>query len=351
MSKFEADLLRDFTINVFRACGTPAGDAQIVADHLVTANLLGYDTHGVIRIPQYIEEIRKGTIKPGAPVSVEHETETTAVIDGGWNFGQVGGMKGIDIGIAKARERHTATVVVKHCNHAGRLGTFTHRAAEDNLLAIGVCNSPSHGHFVLPWGGLDGRLSTNPFSFAVPCGSAWLIVADFSTAETSEGAVRLHRNMRRPLPTGTIVDSQGAPTTDPSKFYGPPRGAILPFGGEKGYRGYALSLLVEIFGGIMGGSSTIVDQPGNGLAFVLVDIQAFLPMDAFAGSMEELRGYLKSSRPARGKHEVMLPGEPDFRKREERLHSGIPIDDETWAQIIAAASSVGVEWRRTVRTV
>jgi uncharacterized oxidoreductase len=350
MSKFEADILRDFTIEVFRACGTPTAEAQIVADHLITANLLGYDTHGVIRIPQYVEDIRKGVIKPGASISVEHETETTSVVDAGWNFGQVGGMRAIEVGVAKARLYHTATVVVKRCNHAGRLGAFTHRAAEHNLLAIGVCTSPRHGHFVLPWGGLDGRLSTNPFSFAVPCGSAWPIVADFSTAETSEGAVRLHRNLRRPLPAGTIVDSQGAPTTDASKFYGPPQGAILPFGGEKGYRGYALSLLVEIFGGIMGGSSTVVDQPGNGLAFVLIDIEAFLPAQAFGGLMEELREYLKSSRPARGKREVMLPGEPDFRKREERLHSGIPIDDETWAQIVAAASAVGVEWRRAVRS-
>jgi hydroxycarboxylate dehydrogenase B len=349
MWKFEADILRGFAVDVFCACGTPAGEAQIVAEHLVTANLLGYDTHGVIRIPQYIEDIRKGVIRPGAPVLVGLETETTAVVDGGWNFGQVGGMRAIDIGIAKARAHHTATVVVKRCNHAGRLGTFTHWAAEQNLLAIGVCNSPRHGHFVLPWGGLDGRLATNPFSFAAPCGSAWPIVADFSTAETSEGAVRLHRNLRRPLPAGTIVDSQGTPTTDPSMFYGPPRGAILPFGGEKGYRGYALSLLVEIFGGIMGGSSTIIDQPGNGLAFVLVDIEAFLPMEVFARLMEELREYLKSSRSARGKREVMLPGEPDFRKREDRLHSGIPIDEETWAQILAGASSVGVESPRAVR--
>src|SRR5690348_95316 len=103
MWKFEADILRDFTADVFRACGTPKGEAQIVAEHLITANLLGYDTHGVIRIPQYIEDIDNGVIKPGAPVSVDLETETTAVVDGGWNFGQVGGIRGIDIGIAKAQ--------------------------------------------------------------------------------------------------------------------------------------------------------------------------------------------------------------------------------------------------------
>lgn len=350
MLRFEHGSLLEFAIQVFRACGAPDDEARIVADHLITANLLGYDTHGVIRIPQYVEAIRDGMILPGAPIEIQEETETTAVLDGGWNFGQVGGMRAIKIGVDKARRSHTATIIARRCNHAGRLGTFTHRAALDGLLAIGVCNSPLHGHFVLPWGGIDGRLATNPFSFAAPCGSAWPIVADFSTAETSEGAVRLHRNLGRALPTGTILDSEGTPTTDPAKFYGPPQGAILPFGGDKGYRGYALSLLVEIFGGILAGSSTIIDQPGNGLGFVLIDIAAFLPMERFAALMEELRGYLKSARPATEKNEVMLPGEPDFCRREERLRTGIPVDDETWAQIIASALSVGVEWRDPVST-
>ncbi len=350
MAQFEADQLLDFTIQIFHACGTPQDEARIVAEHLVEANLLGYDTHGMIRIPQYVEAIREGVIKPGAPVSTERETDTTAIVDGGWNFGQVVGVKAMEIGIAKARCFHTATVVAKRCNHAGRLGAFTQRAAEDNLLALGVCNSPRHGHFVLPWGGIDGRLATNPFSFAAPCGSAWPIVADFSTAETSEGKVRLHRNLRTPLPSGTIVDSQGAPTTDPLKFYGPPRGAILPFGGEKGYRGYALSLLVEILGGVMGGSSTTVDQPGNGLAFVIIDVNAFLPLQEFGVLMEELRDYVKSARPAQGTHQVLLPGEPDFETREERLRFGIPIDDETWDQVLEAASSAGVAWPHAVRT-
>lgn len=349
MAKFKADQLVHFTTQVFRACGAPSEEAQVVADHLVEANLLGYDTHGVIRIPQYVEAIREGVIKPGAAVSTEQETDTTAVVDGGWNFGQVVGLRAIDTGIAKAQQFHVATIVAKRCNHAGRLGAFTHRAAQNNLFAFGVCNSPRHGHFVLPWGGIDGRLATNPVSFAVPCGSAWPVVADFSTAETSEGKVRLHRNLRKPLPVGTIVDSQGGSTTDPSKFYGPPRGAILPFGGNKGYRGYALSLLVEIMGGILGGSSITIDQAGNGLAFFIVDVRAFLPLPEFSRLMEELREYMKSSRPSPGTQEVLLPGEPDFKRREERLRLGIPIDDETWQQVLQAASATGVVWPHSVR--
>lgn len=336
------DCLLEFTRSVFLACGAPEEEAAIVASHLVTANLMGYDTHGIMRIPQYVEDIRKGAILPGAPILLEKETETTAVLDCGWNFGQVGGLRAVNAAIAKARRFHTATVVARRCNHAGRLGTFTQHAAEQGFLALGVCNSPRHGHFVLPWGGREGRLATNPISFSVPCDSGPVLLADFSTAETSEGFIRMHRETGRSLAPGTIVDAEGLPTTDPAKFYGPPRGAILPFGASKGYRGYALALLVEILGALLAGSSVLQVQPGNGLAFIVIDVSAFLPVEQFSVLMEELRAYIKSSPPAPGYDEVMLPGEPDFRCRTERLRDGIPVPEGIWSQICSAAASVGV---------
>jgi uncharacterized oxidoreductase len=338
-----SDALVDLGRRVFEACGAPPHEAVIVADHLVKANLMGYDTHGIIRIPQYVEDVRKAVIHPGAAITTVKETETTAVVDCGWNFGQVGGLRAMEMAIAKARQFRTAMVVAKHCSHAGRLGTYTEIAAERGFFGFAVCNSPRHGHFVLPWGGREGRLATNPLSFAIPVGSTDPVIADFSTAETSEGFIRLSRNLGRALPPGTIVDAEGRPSTDPSDFYGPPRGAILPFGGSKGYRGYALSLLVEILGGLLAGSSVMQSQPGNGLAFIVADISAFLPADEFAGLMQELRTYIKSSPPASGCQEVMLPGEPDFQKRRERLRNGIPVDENTWQQVCGAAASVGVE--------
>jgi len=336
------DSLLRMTTAVFEATGAPVPEAQVVADHLVTASLLGYDTHGVMRIPQYVEDVRNGVICPGAPVTVEKETETTALLDCGWNFGQVGGLRAIDTAIEKARRFHTATVVAHRCNHAGRLGTYTGRAAANGLLAIGVCNSPRHGHFVVPWGGREGRLATNPISFGVPSNSVPPIVADFSTAEASEGAIRLHRNQEKELPEGWIMDAQGRESTNPADFYGPPRGSILPFGGKRGYRGFALGLLVEVLGGLFGGSRITAHQPGNGLGFMVVDVGVFVEPEQFAAMIHELRDYIKSAPAAPGFDEVMLPGEPDYRTREERLKHGIPIDDNTWSQIEAAAASVGV---------
>jgi uncharacterized oxidoreductase len=125
-------------------------EAATVAEHLVTANLMGYDTHGVIRIPQYVGDVKRGVIDPGAEVRTEKETETTAMVDGGWNFGQVAGLRAIEIAMAKARHGGIAMVVTHRSNHAGRLGAYTQKAAEAGFLSLAFCNSPKEGHFVLP---------------------------------------------------------------------------------------------------------------------------------------------------------------------------------------------------------
>jgi uncharacterized oxidoreductase len=289
-------------------------EAEIVADHLISANLAGVDSHGVIRIAQYVQEIREGAIIPGATVKIAKETATTAVVDGGWNFGQVAAQRAMECGIAKAREHHVSCVLTQRCGHAGRVGTFTQSAAERGFVALAVANSPRHGHFVPPWGGREGRLSTNPISFAIPTELGYPIVADFSAAASAEGKIRLHRDEGRKLTEGWIVDAEGRPSTDPNDFYGPPHGGILPFGGDLGYRGYALSLLVEILGSTLAGQDITVDRPGNDLAFIVIDVSAFIPLDHFRQLITRLSDYLKSSPPAAGFQEVLLPGEPEFRR-------------------------------------
>jgi len=339
----ESDL-RKFARKIFQAAGSSAADAAIVADHLVDANLLGTDSHGLIRIPQYVTDIRKGEIQASAPVKVVKETETTAAVDCGWNFGQVGAMRAMEVAVAKARKSHTACVVVLRCGHIGRLGAFTEFAARQGFLALGFCNSPRHGHFVLPWGGTEPRLATNPISFAFPAGSNEPIVADFSTAASPEGKIRVYRDRKKPLPEGWIVDAQGKPSTDPAAFYGPPMGAILPFGRESGYRGFALSLLVEVMGGALAGLDITVDQPGNGVAFIVIDASAFMPSDHFFHLIEQLRTYMKSSKPAEGFDQVLMPGEPEARNARERRQNGIPLDEATWQAILNSASTLGVKW-------
>jgi LDH2 family malate/lactate/ureidoglycolate dehydrogenase len=345
MPILQAKHLLQFTQEVFEACGSPSQEAAIVADHLIGSNLLGVDSHGVMRIPQYVREVREGGIRPGAPVVVVKEDHATAVVDCGWNFGQVGAVRAMEVALRKARQYHTACVVTQRCGHAGRLGAYMQLAAREGFLALGACNSPRHGHFVLPWGGREGRLATNPISFAIPAKSGHPIFADFSTAAAPEGKIRLFRDQGRRLPEGWIVDAEGAPSTDPADFYGPPMGAILPFGRETGYRGFALSLLVEVLGGSLAGLDSTVDQPGNGVAYVVIDVSAFLLRERFDQLVMRLRDYIKSSTPAEGFEEVLLPGEPELRTAQVRQQNGILLDDETWQAILRCAESLGVKWR------
>ena len=184
------------------------------------------------------------------------------------------------------------------CNHVARLGAYVQQAAECGLVAIATCNSPVGGHFVIPWGGKQGRLATNPIAYGVPTGGD-PIVADFATSVAPEGKVRWYRNSGLPLPPGWVQDSDGLPSTDPDAFYGPPRGGLLPLGGPVGYKGFALGLLVEILGSALAGiGSTDASIVGNGVCFVAIDPTRFVPPDRFRSLMDDLSAYIKSSPPA-----------------------------------------------------
>jgi LDH2 family malate/lactate/ureidoglycolate dehydrogenase len=180
-------------------------------------------------------------------------------------------------------------------------------------------------------------------AYAVPTGGD-PIVADFSTSVAPEGKIRWHRNEGKPVPPGWVVDAHGQPTTDPAAFYGPPLGGILPLGGAAGHKGFALGLLVEILGSALAGLST-TDQTitGNGVCFLLVDPSAFGPIVRFKQLVDEMAAYIKSSPPAPGFEEVLLPGELEFRTRRRRLQSGVPVDEVTWQALESHARRLHVD--------
>ncbi|MCS7056489.1 MAG: Ldh family oxidoreductase, partial [Thermoflexales bacterium] len=154
---------------------------------------------------------------------------------------------------------------------------------------------------------------------------------------------RLHLHAGKPLPEGTIIDAQGRPSTDPRAFYGPPRGAILPFGSQYGYKGFGLALLVELLGGVLAGYATRRSYPHvNGLCLIAIDPEAFCGAQTFKALVEDMRAYVVNTPPMEGFSEVLLPGAVDFRTRERRLREGIPLADESWRLIVEAAGQVGL---------
>jgi uncharacterized oxidoreductase len=339
---FAADQLEALATRIFAALGVPGGDAAWVARLLVRANLRGHDSHGVIRVPQYVGSIRKGETNPRPAMAVLQETPTTAIVDGDLGLGQVVARRATEVALDKAARHGLAAVGVRGSNHIGRLADYAELAAERGFVGLVWTNAPT-APSVVPHGGISRRLSTNPLAVAIPGpGGGVAISVDLATSIVAEGKVRVKRNRKEPLPAGWAIDPAGRGVTDSEGFYGPPRAGLLPMGGHKGT---ALGLVVEVLGGILSGEGAIGDRTGpvrNGTFLLLIEVARFLPLLDFTGQVTDLVRWVKSSTPASGVAEVLVPGEPEARSEAHRRTHGIPVEAETWRQIEEIAAELGV---------
>lgn len=343
MRLFSAETLERFSRRLFEAVGASPEEATIVSDALVRANLSGHDSHGVIRIPQYCHFVRNGFIVPGAPLTTLRETLTTALFDAGWNFGQVAMKRALEIAFRRVREVGLFALGIHRCNHIGRLGHYGEWAATEGFVALITVNSTGSGAGVAPFGGRKPRMGTNPLCMAFPATNDPILV-DMTSSVVAEGKIRVKRNRGESLPPGWILDAEGNPSTNPADFYGPPRGAILPFGGEAGHKGFALSMAVELLSGTLTAAGNVGEREGhvgNGVFCLLMNVEAFRPLEEFVAAATRLGQRVKDCPPLEGFTEVLLPGEPEARTRRERSLSGIPLDDATWEQLVAEAKTLG----------
>lgn len=344
MPTFSSTYLHQCASAIFVAAGAPPERAERVAALLVEANEVGHDSHGIIRVPQYISTIERGEIDPFAEVTVEFETDASAVLDGHWGFGQVVMSQAASMGVEKAKGCGVAALTVRNANHIGRLGSYVEEVAREGMVALLFANMHGGGVCVVPWGGREGRLGTNPIAAGLPRPGSDPIVLDMTTSVVAEGKVRVQHNRGETVPEGWIVDAEGNPSTDPMALYGPPRGGILPFGGSVGHKGYGLSVVVEILGGALSaaGCAGTGTRNGNGVLLLVVDVKRFVPMDDYAREVEQLVEFLKSSPLAPGFNEILVPGEIESRQRQER-RAGIEVDEKTWAQIVECGKGTGID--------
>ena len=357
MPTFTAEQLRTIGVNLFEAVGVPKRESEIVCQHLVEASLAGVDSHGVIRIPQYVEAIQTGRISPGAKYDVVQETPSSALINGNRGFGQVIAQQAISVAIQKARNSAISAVSVHNCGHLGWLAGYTMMAADEELIGMMMVNAGGGGQTVAPFGGTARRLATNPISIAVPSprggrervgtGKANPIVLDIATSVAPEGKIRAIRNRGEQVPEGWIVDHKGRSTTNPDDFYGPPPGALLPLGGAAGHKGFGLGFIIDILaGGLSGAGCSRADTPqepsSDGALVVVIDIQKFTPLDDFYSRVAQLVAHVKSSPTAPGFDEIVVPGEPESREREKRLRTGIFVDETVWRQIRGIMEERGI---------
>ncbi|HEY2159345.1 MAG TPA: Ldh family oxidoreductase [Isosphaeraceae bacterium] len=347
MPLISAEALTTFVEALFTASGVPADEAQIVTKNLVEANLRGHDSHGVLRVPQYLDFVKKGDYALGVALKVEKEWPAVVVSDGQWGFGQVQAHRLLDLILPRARALGIAAGTARNCGHIGRLGDYAERAAEHGLILIATVNNNGSGHRVAPPGGKAGRLGTNPLCAAVPTEDS-PVVLDFGTSAVAEGKVRTYYAAgKKPVPEGWLLDASGNPTTDPSVLYESPLGTILPMGGAQEYKGFGLSLILDMLaGGLTGGRTSFEGAPppkGNNVVFLVLDPKHFAGEDALLREATGVAGFVRGTPRSEGVEAITLPGDPERRVLAERSANGIPIDDGHWARLVDLAKGLAVE--------
>jgi len=348
MKILPATKLADLVAAIMEGAGCGADEAKTVARRLVDSNLVGHDSHGVLRVAKYLEWMRDGTLKPNTPPTVAFESDTIAIIDGNRGFGQVIGEFATRLGIAKARERGIAMIGLRNCGHLGRVGDWSDMAAAEGLVSLHFLNT-SGAQRVAPYGGSDRRLSTNPISIGVPVQGEDPVILDVTTSTVAEGKLMVAMNRGEQVPEGWIIDKDGAPTTDPKEFYD--GGALLTVGAHKGS---GLSMITDLLAGAVstGRSSDPADPIlRNNMLSIYIAPDVY---DAGGGVAREARRFVefvKASPPAKPGEPVLAPGDVERRNRAARLASGVSLDDKTWSDLMGAAASVGIDEKQAAAIV
>jgi LDH2 family malate/lactate/ureidoglycolate dehydrogenase len=321
--RFSEDRLIEIGTSVLREAGTPQHIAALVARSLVLANLVGHDSHGLVRLPQYVSAIRAGHLLPAAEASLVSSNRSAAVVDGGWGFGQSAAQLATKMAVGLAEAHGVGAATIQNCHHIGRVGEYAETIARATQIGIVCCNS---GAGVAPFGGVGRVLGTNPIAWSAPLRDGE-VVLDIATATLPEGKLKIALYEGRTVALGAVVDHEGTPSVEPADFYA--GGWLLPFAGHKGS---GLAMLVELTGGLLSGMGTACDPAGmggNGTCIICLDVAAFTPLETYFAQAEIFRREVKRLGAGPTGNEVLLPGELERRRlavsRAEGVYVHVPV--------------------------
>ena len=338
MPNFSNKKLNKVVHDIFYAAGARSADAMQVAEILVANHLAGHDSHGILRIPEYLQSIRDGQIDPAASPEIIQESPTSAVVKGNWTFGQVVGNFATDLAIKKALEQGVCAVSVVQASHTGRLAVFTERAADQDVvmfMTIGTVDRP----MTAPYGGAAPILGTNPIAFSLPNAQGPAVTLDFATSAIAAGKIKVAKAKHEALPPNCLLDKSGNPSTNPNDFFD--GGFLLPFGEHKGY---ALAVIAELMSGPLVGSDSYSGKTKrSGIFIFALKSSLFQSKSNYDQALQKSLNKIKEIPPAKGFSEVLLPGEPEARMATERLKNGIEIPQDTWDAVKKAGLTVGVD--------
>ncbi len=345
MPLLSSQQISDISTRIFVAAGATEENGRIVGDHLADANMTGHDSHGFIRVPQYIEDIRTGVRKPDAEPEIVAESGGLLRVDGHHSFGQVVATFATEAAIEKAKVHGISLATMSSLGHVGRIGSYAEMAARNGMAAIMFTGLLGEGSTIVPpYGGAARRFSTNPVSIGFPYREENPVLLDFATSIGAEGKLRVYRARGHDLPDEWVVDPDGNPSRDPNDFYA--GGAILPLGGTQvGHKGYALAFMAAVLGGLVGEYGK-PDPTGeaysSGSTIIVIDIDRLVPSDGIRERVDWLVGYSKDTPLMPGFDEILYPGEKEAKTRRARKESGVEIEEATWGQITGLMEEYGL---------
>lgn len=336
--------LRGFTTQIQVGFGVPEDHARIVADCLVEANLMGLDTHGVIRLKFYMDRVCKGGNNPNPDIKRVKDHAATALLDADNALGPVGGKAGMDLAIEKAGAGGIGLVVIRHCNHYGPAGHYARMALPHEMIGLSGCNVLGS---MPPTGGAEPRIGNNPYAIAIGACKEPPVVVDGATSKSSWGKLFVCAQTGEKLPSGCYVDAQGNMTVEPDAVLN--GGSLLPFGGHKGY---GIAAAIELLTGMLAGAALDHDiphpykhlgDPGlNTFIMAAVRVDHFADPKAFGRRMDEWIRLIRNTRKAPGVERIWLPGEKEAVTRTQRVAQGIPLNEKMLAELQTLAGDAGV---------
>ncbi len=344
-------MLEQLVADIFDAAGCSRAEADRIGHYLVAANLAGHDSHGVVRVPRYIQMKGDGLFVADQKVEVLVDTPVLALVDGKYGFGQTVAPQAVEIGVEKCKRMGLAAVALRNSGHIGRVGDWAEMAAAAGFISIHFVNATG-SVIVAPFGSVERRFSTAPYCVGVPVAGRPPLVLDFATSVVAEGKVLVASQGGRSIPADALIGPDGRTSDDPVLLYGDytatgrrdPRkgsGALRAFGGHKGS---GLALMCEILGGALTGNgcTTAERRIANGMFSLYVDPARVDPQGVFPDEVLRYVSYVKQAKAAHAGDETLVPGEPEQRTRAQRLAQGVPLAHETWTSLVETARDLGV---------
>jgi LDH2 family malate/lactate/ureidoglycolate dehydrogenase len=337
---FSVDELFEYSTGVLKKVGLSEADASIVADTILSAELRGIFSHGMVRIPQYIARIEEGTMDKDAIIEVEKDSKAIALINANNGFGQLAGYKAMSLAISKAKEYGIGFVAVKNSNHFGITSYYSMMAEKEDMIGMVYSNaSPA----IAPYGTKDKLLGTNPLSYAIPANKFPAIVLDMACSVVARGKIRFHAMLGKDIPEGWALDADGRPTTDAQKAL---KGSLVPIGGVKGS---GLSLVVDLMTGVLtntcltGEVLTLTDPSGPSKTahiFCAINISKFIDPDFFKSNVDLVIERIKNM-PSIDGNPVYMPGEIEYNLTQKRKEEGIPLEEKLVESLNSLAERYG----------